>query len=415
MSNTYFTQVLDEPYHLGNGEFLSVITNGKVRHEGEESRDFNKDAGARAGLLRVNADKTTFVDFFDKSENGDRYRGIAVVGNTAYVMRTQKDKVDSTIRVAAIDLTTNEVTMIEEKGVTVHGSETPKTFCGHFNFGRPITVGTKIVYPPIMSGMIIVFDTVANTFTVHETEEKFASIHSVYVKELNEVVFFPYGRTTNVLLTLDMGTDKITSHMAPTNGAFYHVNTNGTKAVGAPLIMDQTTEFNFWVYDGDTVKSVAYDSSSTDDMGGQMGFKYGTMNGNTLLTHTCWEGCKEFVSLNLDTLAIDHFATNESLGSKPVINAGDVYLFPSIQNPSMVNPTTKVFKVEGNAINEVMDLGTANITSGSINDTDSVTMLAPYKFDLSDAGLGGDMAIVDLNTKTSKLLPVNLSLETYSS
>ena len=415
MSNTYFTQVLDEPYHLGNGEFLSVITNGKVRHEGEESRDFNKDAGARAGLLRVNADKTTFVDFFDKSENGDRYRGIAVVGNTAYVMRTQKDKVDSTIRVAAIDLTTNEVTMIEEKGVTVHGSETPKTFCGHFNFGRPITVGTKIVYPPIMSGMIIVFDTVANTFTVHETEEKFASIHSVYVKELNEVVFFPYSRTTNILLTLDMGTDKITSHMAPTNGAFYHVNTNGTKAVGAPLIMDQTTEFNFWVYDGDTVKSVAYDSSSTDDMGGQMGFKYGTMNGNTLLTHTCWEGCKEFVSLNLDTLAIDHFATNESLGSKPVINAGDVYLFPSIQNPSMVNPTTKVFKVEGNAINEVMDLGTANITSGSINDTDSVTMLAPYKFDLSDAGLGGDMAIVDLNTKTSKLLPVNLSLETYSS
>ena len=47
-----------------------------------------------------------------------------------------------------------------------------------------------------------------------------------------------------------------------------------------------------------------------------------------------------------------------------------------------------------------MDLGTANITSGSINDTDSVTMLAPYKFDLSDAGLGGDMAIVDLDAKT---------------
>ena len=415
MSNTYFTQVLDEPYHLGNGEFLSVITNGKARHEGEESRDFNKDAGARAGLLRVNADETTFVDFFDKSDNGDRYRGIAVVGNTAYVMRTQKDKVDSTIRVASIDLTTNEVTMIEEKGVTVHGSETPKTFCGHFNFGRPITVGTKIIYPPVMSGMIIVFDTVANTFTVHETGEKFASIHSVYVESLNEVVFFPYGKTTDMLITLDLETNKITPHTAPTKGAFYHVNTNGNKAVGAPLIMDETTEFNFWVYDGDTVKSVAYDSSSTDDMGGQMGFKYGTMNGNTLLTHTCWEGCKEFVSLNLDTLAIDSFETNESLGSKPVINAGDVYLFPSIQNPSMVNPTTKVFKVEGNAINEVMDLGTANITSGSINDTDSVTMLAPYKFDLSDAGLGGDMAIVDLDAKTSKLLPVNLSLETYNS
>jgi hypothetical protein len=390
-----------------------VITNGKVRHEGEESRDFNKDAGARAGLLRVNADKTTFVDFFDKSENGDRYRGIAVVGNTAYVMRTQKDKVDSTIRVAAIDLTTNEVTMIEEKGVTVHGSETPKTFCGHFNFGRPITVGTKIVYPPIMSGMIIVFDTVTNTFTVHETEEKFASIHSVYVEELNEVVFFPYGKTTNKLLTLDMETNTITAHEAPTNSAFYHVNTNGSKAIGAPLIMDGTTEFNFWIYDGETVQSVAYDSSSTDDMGGQMGFKYGTMNGNTLLTHTCWEGCKEFVSLNLDTLAIDNFETNESLGSKPVINAGDVYLFPSIQNPSMINPTTKVFKVEGQSLTEIMDLGTANITSGSINDTDSVTMLAPYKFDFSDAGLGSDMAIVDLNSKTSKLIPVNLSLEIY--
>ena len=148
---------------------MSVITNGKARHEGEETRDFNKDAGARAGLLRINADKTTFVDFFDKSDNGDRYRGVAVVGNTAYVMRTQKDKVDSIIRVAAVDLTTNEVTMIEEKGVNVHGSETPKTFCGHFNFGRPITVGTKIIYPPVMSGMIIVFDTVANTFTVLET------------------------------------------------------------------------------------------------------------------------------------------------------------------------------------------------------------------------------------------------------
>jgi hypothetical protein len=304
--------------------------------------------------------------------------------------------------------------MIEEKGVNVHGSETPKTFCGHFNFGRPITVGTKIIYPPVMSGMIIVFDTVANTFTVHETGEKFASIHSVYVESLNEVVFFPYGKTTDMLITLDLETNKITPHTAPTKSAFYHVNTNGNKAVGAPLIMDETTEFNFWVYDGDTVKSVAYDSSSTDDMGGQMGFKYGTMNGNTLLTHTCWEGCKEFVSLNLDTLAIDSFETNESLGSKPVINAGDVYLFPSIQNPSMVNPTTKVFKVEGNAINEVMDLGTANITSGSINDTDSVTMLAPYKFDLSDAGLAGDMSIVDLDAKTSKLVPVSLSLETYN-
>ena len=51
MSNVYYTNVLDDPYYIGNGTFLSVVTNGKVRVEGETDRDYNKDAGAKAGLL----------------------------------------------------------------------------------------------------------------------------------------------------------------------------------------------------------------------------------------------------------------------------------------------------------------------------------------------------------------------------
>ena len=410
---TYFTQVLDEPHYINNGEFLSVISNGKVRQDGELTRDFNKDAGARPGLLRVNANEgtTTFVDFYEHSEPGDKYRGVAVVGNTAYVMRTQKDKVDSIVRVASVNLDTYEVTMIQEKGVTVHGSETPKTFCGHFNFGRPITVDNKIIYPPINSGMVVVFDAVDKTFTVHETDEKFASIHRVYVKDLNEVVFFPYGKTTNTLLTLNLETNSLTSHIAPTNGAFYHVNTNGSKAVGAPLIMDESDKMYFWIYDGTEVKSVEYIPESNDDMGGNMGFKYGTIHGNTLVTHTCWDGSQDLVYVNLDNATLETLKTNHSLGTKPVINEGIVYLFPSIQNPSTTNAPSKVFKVLDKSIEEAFDIGTSNITSGAINDVEHISVLAPYKFNLQDDKLNGELAIVNLTSKNSKLLSVDLSLE----
>lgn len=412
MSTTFFTQVLDEPYHLGNGEFLAVVTNGKVIHEGETSRDYNKDAGAKAGLLRVNASgETTFVDFYEHSDHGDRYRGVAVVGNTAYVMRTQKDKVDSVVRVAAVNLETNTVSMIAEEGVTVHGSITPKTFCGHFNFGRPIVVGTKVIYPPLNSGMIIELETTTNTFTIHEIEEGFASIHSVYVEKLNEVVFFPYGRTTNKLVTLNIETQTTKNVTAPTNGAFYHVNTNGKKAIAAPLIQDDSIDFNFWVYDGNMVESVTYDIDLKANIQGQKGFKYGTMNKDTLIAHTIWDGCNEFVSVNLDTFEVDSFKTNKSLGSKPVILNNEIYLFPSKQNPTMDSVDSKVFKVLNKQITEAFDVGTANITSGSINDTTDVTMLSPYRFDISDNTITSNIILVDLKNGTTKTVPVSLELE----
>ena len=134
MSTTFFSQVLDDPYYVNSNEYLSVITSGKVRTEGEQARDINKDAAAKAGLLRVNTEtnQTNFIDFHKYSEPGDRYRCVVVVDNIAYVMRTQKKHVDSIVRMAAVDLDTNEVTMIEEKAVSIHGTETPKTFCGHF-------------------------------------------------------------------------------------------------------------------------------------------------------------------------------------------------------------------------------------------------------------------------------------------
>ena len=44
MSTTFFSQVLDDPYYVNSNEYLSVITSGKVRTEGEQARDINKDA-----------------------------------------------------------------------------------------------------------------------------------------------------------------------------------------------------------------------------------------------------------------------------------------------------------------------------------------------------------------------------------
>ena len=117
MSTTFFSQVLDDPYYVNSNEYLSVITSGKVRTEGEQHRDINKDAAAKAGLLRVNTEtnQTEFIDFHKYSEPGDRYRCVEVVDNVAYVMRTQKKHVDSVVRMAAVNLDTNEVEMIEEK------------------------------------------------------------------------------------------------------------------------------------------------------------------------------------------------------------------------------------------------------------------------------------------------------------
>jgi len=416
MNNTYYTQVLDEPFYLGNDEFLSVITNGKVRHENEQSRDFNKDAGARAGLLRINAktNETQFVDFHSLSEQGDRYRGVVVVDGYAYVMRTQKEKVDSIVRVAKINLETNEVTMIEEKGVTIHGTVTPKTFCGHFNFGRPIAVGTKIIYPPLNSGMIIEFDTVENKFIVHEIDEDFASIHSVYVPELNQVVFYPYGKPSNKLVILDFDSRVIKTAFADTASAFYHVNTANGKAVGAPLIMDSSDKFYFWIYDGKTIQSVEYVPESTDDLGGQMGFKYGTMQNNKLLTHTCWDGSRDLVTVDLDNCSLEIFKTGKPLGAKPVFKDEAVYLFPSITSPSTKDIPSTVFKYSEGTLEGAFELPSNNITSGAINDVDNVSILAPYEFNLSGNKLAAPLSVIDLESKSSKLIDIDLSLEEYA-
>ena len=413
MSNTYFTQVLDEPFYIGGNEFLSVITNGKVRHENEQTRDVNIDAGARAGLLRVNADtnETVFVDFHEKSDQGDRYRGVVVVNNNAYVMRTQKDKVDSIVRVAKVNLETNEVTMLEEKGVTVHGTVTPKTFCGHFNFGRPIAVDNKIIYPPLNSGMIIEFITDENKFVIHEIDEDFASIHSVYVPELNQVVFFPYGSPSNKLVVLDLESKMVKTVFSETASAFYHVNTADGKAVGAPLIMDSSEKFYFWIYDGQSIKSLEYVPETTDDLGGQMGFKYGTMLDSKLMTHTCWSGSKDLVSVDLQKESLEIYKTGKDLGAKPVAKDGTMFLFPSVQGASESSISNTVYKFQNGSLEDAFSLTSTNVTSGSINDVEDVSILAPFRFELEDNKLTAPLSVVNLTNKSSKVIDINLVLE----
>ena len=209
MNTTFFSHVLDDPLYIGNSEYVTVVTSGKVNVIGE-ARDVNKDAAAKAGMLRVNTKtgSTQFINFNALSEPGDRYRGAVEVNGVVYVMRTQKKHIDSVVRIAAVNLADNSVEMIEERAVSIHGTETPKTFCGHFNFGRPITVGNKIVYPPLNSGVVIVFDTETRQSVAHDVPNDFSSIWSTYVPATNEVVFFPYGNLTTRLLVLNLTTNE---------------------------------------------------------------------------------------------------------------------------------------------------------------------------------------------------------------
>lgn len=410
--SSYFTQVLDEPYYNGNNQFLAVVTNGKVRHENEEARDFDKDAGAKAGLLCIDAENDTvdFIDFHKHSDQGDRYRGVAVVDDFAYIMRTQKDKVDSIVRVAKVNLSTKEVTMLEETGVSVHGTVTPKTFCGHFNFGRPITVENKIIYPPLNSGMVIEFNTDNNKFIVHEVEDNFASIHSVFVPELREVVFFPYGETTDRLLSLNVDTQETKFVQSPTKSAFYHVNTANGKAIGAPLIMDETDNNNFWIYDGNSITSLAYNTNSDTSVSGQRGFKYGTMFANTLYTHSCWDGANDLVMVNLEAGEISVYKTDLPLGSKPVVIDNEVYLLPSVQAGTR-EVTSDVYKFVEGHLEKVLDTITTNVTSGAINDIDSVNLLTPWRFDIVDDQLDCNFSVVNFTNKSSRIINTKLAFE----
>lgn len=414
MSNTFFSHVLDDPYYIGNDEYLSVITSGKVRVEGESSRDFNKDAAAKAGLLRVNTktNEPVFVDFHAYSEPGDRYRCVVVIDNVAYVMRTQKKHVDSIVRIAAVDLTTNKVEMIQEKAVSIHGTETPKTFCGHFNFGRPITVGKKIVYPPLNSGVIIVFDTEERTFVAHDVPDDTASIWCTYVPELNQVVFFPYGNQTDQLLILNMTTNQHSFVKAPVASSFYKTFSYKGKAVGVPLVMDNTDKMYFWVYDGDKVDAVEYLPSATETETGMMGFKYGVVNKDVFYTHTCWEKGNELVKFDIINQTVETIKTELPLGAKPFVNKDTVYLFPSIQNPVMKNVPNAVYRIEKNQIVEDFSLPTNNITYGPINDSENIVLFVPFRFDLNDQmKLDSELTIVDLEKNQARSVKVELELE----
>lgn len=414
MFKTFFSQVLDDPYYVNNNEYLSVITTGKVRVEGEQTRDINKDAAAKAGLLRVNTktNETQFIDFHKHSEPGDRYRCVAVVDNTAYVMRTQKKHVDSVVRMAAVDLSTNNVEMIEEKAVSIHGTETPKTFCGHFNFGRPITVGKKIVYPPLNSGVIIVFDTETRQIVAHDVPDDTASIWGTYIPELNEVTFFPYGERTNKLLVLNLTTDEHKFVEAPNASAFYKTFAYEGKAIGVPLVMDDVDLMHFWIYDGEKIDTVEYTPSATSSSTGMMGFKYGTMNEGLFYTHTCWDQGNELVKFDVANKTIESIKTDLPLGAKPVISNNSVYLFPSIGNPSMNNAPNKVYRIVDSELVNDFDLPTNNVTYGPINDSDQSVLMVPYRFDLNDnMKLETELTIIDLQDSKAHSINVELELE----
>lgn len=413
MSNTFFTHVLDDPYYIGDNEYLSVITTGKVRVEGETTRDFNKDAAAKAGLLRVNTQtkETVFIDFNKYSEAGDRYRCVEVVDGVAYVMRTQKKHIDSIVRIAAVDLATNEVTMIEEKAVSIHGTETPKTFCGHFNFGRPIVVGKKIVYPPLNSGVAIVFDTETRTFVAHDVPDDTASIWCTYVPELNEVVFFPYGNKTTKLLVLNLTTNEHKFIDAPVQSTFYNAFSRNGKAIGVPLNMGPTNKMFFWVYDGKTIEALEYVPLAEDTNTGMMGFKYGVESDNVFYTHTCWNKGNELVKFDLTNKTVTSIKTDLPLGAKPFVANGEVFLFPSIQNPSMSDAPASVYKVAGSQLTEDFKLPTNNLTYGPINQSSKSILFVPYRFDLVDNKLNSVLTIVDLENKSADTVNISLELE----
>lgn len=412
MATTFFSHVLDDPLFVGNNEYITVVTTGKVNVENSSQRDFNKDAAAKAGLIRINSNtkKTTFVDFYDISEPGDRYRGAVIIDNFVYVMRTQKKHVDSIVRIAKVDLNTNTVEMIEEKAVSIHGTETPKTFCGHFNFGRPVAIGKKIVYPPLNSGVAIVFDTETNVFVAHDIPNDYASIWSTYIPETNEVVFFPYGNLTTNLLVLNLTTNQCETKTAPNAGTFYSAFSYNGTAYGVPLLMDASKTMYFWMYKNGKVDTLEYNPSSVEAQG-MVGFKYGTLDESIFYTHTCWENGQELIKFDLNDKKVEIIKTDLSLGAKPIVANGNVYLFPSIQNTAMLDAPSSVYKLVNGQIMKEFDLPNNNITYSPINEADNDIILVPYRFEYNETHnvLEAPLTIINLKNKSAEV--VNLSLE----
>ena len=414
MSRTFFSHVLDDPLYIGNNEYVTVVTTGKVNVADSVERNFNKDAAAKAGLIRINTkDKTSiFIDFHAISEPGDRYRGAVVIDNFVYVMRTQKKHVDSVVRIAKVDLTTNSVEMIEEKAVSIHGTETPKTFCGHFNFGRPIAIDKKIVYPPLNSGVAIVFDTETNVFVAHDVPNDYSSIWPAHILETNEVVFFPYGNLTTNLLVLNLETNKCVMKSAPAAGTFYSAFSHDGTAYGVPLLMDATEIMYFWMYKNGEVSCLEYRASNIEAQS-MIGFKYGTVDNSVFYTHTCWENGQELVKFDLDAKSVEIVKTDLALGAKPVSVNGSIYLFPSIQNTAMLDAPSSVYRLVNGQVMKEFDLPSNNISYSPINSAVEDVVLVPYKFEynVETGKLDAPISIVRLGSKTSDLLMVELDLE----
>lgn len=414
MSKTFFSHVLDDPLFIGNNEYVTVVTTGKVNVADSAQRDFNKDAAAKAGLIRINSKtkQSTFIDFHAISEPGDRYRGAVVIDNFVYVMRTQKKHVDSIVRIAKVDLTTNAVEMIEEKAVSIHGTETPKTFCGHFNFGRPIAVGKKIVYPPLNSGVAIVFDTETNVFVAHDVPNDYSSIWSTYVPETNEVVFFPYGNLTTDLLVLDLNSNQCSMKTAPNVGTFYSAFSYDGTAYGVPLLMDATETMYFWMYKDGKVSSLEYNPSSTQAQS-MVGFRYGTLEDSVFYTHTCWENGQELVKFDLNTKTVEIVKTDLALGAKPVSINGNIYLFPSIQNTAMLDAPSSVYTLVNGQVMKDFDLPSNNISYSPINGSDDNVVLVPYKFEYNETSskLEAPLTLVNLKDKSAEVINLSLELE----
>lgn len=414
MSDTFFSHVLDDPLFVGNDEYITVVTTGKVNISGSVERDFNKDAAAKAGLIRINtkSKQSTFIDFYAASEPGDRYRGAVVLENCVYVMRTQKKYVDSVVRIAKVDLATNQVTMIEETAVGIHGVETPKTFCGHFNFGRPITVGNTIIYPPLNSGVVIAFDTETNVIVAYDVPDDFSSIWSTYIEDTNEVVFFPYGNLTTNLLVLNLSTNQCELKYAPVASTFYSAFTHSGTAFGVPLLMSPSETMHFWMYDGKTVSSLEYKASSVEAQS-MVGFKYGTVSESVFYTHTCWENGQELVKFDLSSKSVQVVKTDLALGSKPVSINGSVYLFPSIQNTAMLDAPSAVYQVVNGQVMKEIELPTNNLSYSPINQASEDVVLVPYKFEynLETNKLDAPITLVNLKTKVAEIINISLELE----
>ncbi len=407
MTDAFFSHVLDDPIYIGNNEYLTIVTQGK-----NNGLDVSKDTNAKAGVLRVNADtnQTTFIDLYTHSDSGDRYRAGVKIDNKIYIMRTQKQFVDSKVRIAVIDLDTNAVEMLEDSAVTVHGSIVPKLFCGHFNFGRPVTVGKKIVYPPLNSGVLIVFDTEARKFYGIDVPTQFSSIWATYVPELNEVVFFPYGDSSSQVMTLDMSTMSVKYTSAPSACTFYNAFSKNGKAYAAPLRFGQPQDAAFWVYDGQTVNVVDYPFN--DKSAHNVGFKYGVVEGSQFFTHTCYEQNRELIKFDLETNTVSKVTTDLELGATPVSTDDGIYFFPSIQSKDMQNAPASVFKLENGSVVKSFDLPNNNVSYSPINGAGDKLILVPYKFayDAASSKVKSAITVVDLKKKSAHAIDFELDV-----